>query len=164
MIDSGGSATAHDSGSDATLDDSGSAAAEDSGSPAACMIVATSYDQSCEVDSDCVEVTSGNYCTGPQCMCGGSAISGGALAQFTADTARVHDGGGGIACPCAASFGPCCRSGTCTAQCWAPSDTLPSCANAGGSCAPPNSACGSAGGAPRILDGGCAFPDEMCCL
>jgi len=46
-----------------------------------CMIAASSYDQSCTEDTDCVEVTAGNYCV-DSCQCGGDAISKGALAQF----------------------------------------------------------------------------------
>jgi hypothetical protein len=36
----------------------------------ACMILASNYFQSCIVDFDCVEVSSGDYCS-PLCPCGG---------------------------------------------------------------------------------------------
>jgi hypothetical protein len=43
-------------------------------------------------------------------------------------------GGGGLNCDV---VGPCCRGGKCTAAslCLSPQDTLPACADAGGSCA-----------------------------
>jgi hypothetical protein len=50
-----------------------------------CMISASNYDQSCNVDSDCLEVSAGDYCSAATCRCGGSAINVGAGAQFSAD-------------------------------------------------------------------------------
>ena len=40
-------------------------------------------------------------------------------------------------------------------------DTLPACADAGGTCAPFVAQCGSKGAGPA---GSCAYPDETCCL
>jgi hypothetical protein len=54
----------------------------------ACFISASNYDQSCTVDTDCAIVSSGNYCATHRCLCGGSAINVGALAQFNADVAK----------------------------------------------------------------------------
>jgi hypothetical protein len=94
-----------------------------------CMISASSYDASCTVDTDCQEVTSTNYCA-VNCLCGGSAINVGALAQFNADIAKTPLGSGALggviaeadgsvvtACSCPPSPGPCCRNGTCTTTC-----------------------------------------------
>jgi hypothetical protein len=78
-----GSATA-DAGREAV--DSGADAAEAGG---ACMISASSYDQSCMQDTDCVGVRSTNYCNAQACLCGGSAINMSALAQFNADVATT---------------------------------------------------------------------------
>lgn len=138
--------------------DSGPDAAETGGD---CVISASSYDQSCMQDTDCVEVTATNYCNAEACLCGGSAINMNALAQFNADVATtplgLHPGGGG--CPCASLFGPCCRQGTCTAECSSPADTLPACADAGGTCIPSSFAmCGS-----REVPDACAYSDEVCC-
>jgi hypothetical protein len=129
-----------------------------------CMISAASYDQSCAVDTDCQEVTSTNYCA-TNCLCGGSAINIGAAAKFNEDisaTPLVSGALGPVGCPCPLSPGPCCRGGTCTATCFSPSDTLPSCADAGGTClvsGPGNVTC-TTKGPPDA----CAYSDEVCCV
>jgi hypothetical protein len=142
-----------------TIDGSDHADADAYSGP--CMISAVSYSQSCTVDTDCQEVTSTNYCA-VNCLCGGSAINVGAAAQFNEDIGKTPLGsatlGGG--CPCFESSGPCCRSGTCTATCFSPSDTLPSCADAGGSCfLSVGTTCGT-DGPPDA----CAYSDEVCCV
>jgi hypothetical protein len=144
-----------DAGADAPVD-------VDSG---ACVILASNYDQSCSVDSDCAMVSSGNYCVGG-CFCGGSAINVGASARFAADVARAQVGvPPGPGCGCGAEFGPCCIAGKCQAgyaACLAPpSDTLAACADAGGTCARFIEECGARGLGPS---NSCAYPDEMCCL
>jgi hypothetical protein len=127
-----------------------------------CTISASSYEQSCTVDTDCTTVTSTDYCSA-NCLCGGSAINVGALAQFNEDTAKTPLGSGalgGAACPCAPALGPCCRGGTCSATCFSPADTLPACADAGGTCLlGTNSICSKP--APA---GACAYSDEVCCV
>jgi hypothetical protein len=95
---------------------------------AACMVLASNYDQSCSVDSDCAMVFSGNCCVGG-CFCGGSAINARAFTQFAADVARAEVGvAPGPICGCPAEFNPCCIAGKCEAgyaACVAPpSDTL----------------------------------------
>lgn len=112
-------------------------------------------------DTDCVEVTSTNYCNAQACLCGGSAINMSALTQFNANVARTplgsHPGGGG--CPCVTSFGPCCRQGTCTAECYSSADTLPACADAGATCVlSAFTMCGN-----REVPDACAYSDEICC-
>jgi len=127
------------------------------------MISASNYDQSCTVDSDCVQVSAGNYCSATTCQCGGSAINVGALAQFKADVSKTPLGSGalmGAICGCPCESGAVCRSGQCQAAfCGAPSaDTLPACADAGGQCAySMNTTCNGTG-PPE-----CAYSDE-CCL
>lgn len=135
----------------------------------ACMISASNYDQSCAADTDCQEVTSRDYCVAG-CLCGGSAVNAGALAQFNADVSKTPLGSGalgGAACPCADQPGPCCRSGKCTMACFSPTDTLPACADAGGMCLlRSNAICGSANsssGAQGLPDA-CAYSDEICCI
>lgn len=118
-----------------TVDGSGQA------SGGACMISGANYDQSCHVDTDCQEVTPGDYCT-TGCLCGASAISVRALAQFDSDVAKTPVGSGAvqsIGCPCPPpapppAFGPCCHHGTCQVACSPPADTLPACVDAGGTC------------------------------
>jgi hypothetical protein len=83
---------------------------------AACEISASSYDQSCTADTDCVMVSAGDYCTSTACLCGGSAISRSALAQFNANVAKTPVASGaveGADCGCPEAFGPCCRQGKC---------------------------------------------------
>jgi hypothetical protein len=54
------------------------------------IIRASDYDQSCALDSDCVEVHVGNRCTcALSCQTDPAAINKGALAQFTADVANL---------------------------------------------------------------------------
>ncbi len=130
----------------------------------ACVISASDFDQSCTEDSDCVEVTSADYCS-PRCLCGGDTISQKALAQFNAAVDKTPLGSGAIGpmpeCPCAPLPGPCCRHGTCTMECTSAGDTLPACADAGGLCVLvlPGDSCGK-DGPPHS----CAYSDEQCCL
>jgi hypothetical protein len=130
-----------------------------------CMISASNYDQSCNVDTDCWEVSSGDYCSAI-CRCGTSAINVEALAQFNADVSKTPRGSGAlgnVSCYCPFLWGPCCRQGKCVGErgaCLSPADTLPACADAGGMCVlGANSICGT-GGPP----GACAYADEVCCL
>ena len=131
-----------------------------------CMISASNYDESCSVDTDCWEVSSGDYCSASTCLSGGSAINIGALAQFNEDVSKTPLGSGALGsvfCGRRFSGGPCCRHGTCLGDpnaCSPPADTLPSCAEAGGTCLFGAVAiCGSSG-----LPGACAYSDETCCL
>src|SRR5580658_820236 len=131
-----------------------------------CVISASNYDQSCNVDSDCVEISSGDYCSATFCQCGGSVINVGALAQFKADVSKTPIGSGalmGTVCGCSVPAGPCCRQGMCKAgfgDCSSPADTLPACADAGGTCMPSVLFGGCNQGAPDA----CAYSDELCCV
>jgi hypothetical protein len=128
------------------------------------VISASNYDQSCNVDSDCVEVSAGDYCSATTCRCGGSVVNVGALAQLNADVSKTPLGSGalmGTFCGCPIPFGPCCRQGMCRAgygDCVLPADTLPGCVDAGGTCLL-GIMCGSPGPA-----GSCAYSDETCCV
>jgi hypothetical protein len=83
-------------------------------------IQASNYDQSCTVDSDCVEVSVGNPCQACDFICNQSvgAINVGANAQYTADVAKTAAGVGDCGCPAEVGnrVGPCCRSGQCHAD------------------------------------------------
>jgi hypothetical protein len=157
IVDAGANADVSDAPEDARAVDAGVEA--ESGS---CIILASNYDQSCTVDSDCKDVTAGDYCS-TLCPCGGSSINVGAVAQFNQDVSRTPLGSGAIAwdaCPCLTAGGPCCRQGTCHMNtCVLPSDTLAACADAGGSCNMLTLGCARLGPANS-----CAYPDEACCL
>ncbi len=85
--------------------------------PASQNIVATSYDQSCQTDSDCVAVEVGNFCKpGAHNNCTNAAINKGALPQYNADLARTQAGVCAGLSGCTAEFGPCCKNGTCLAN------------------------------------------------
>jgi len=81
-----------------------------SGDDASCVNVElSSYDQSCNVDSDCVEITSGTICNG-SCECGGSVINIDGQARYQSQVAGITSGD----CPCANSGNPSCVNHTCT--------------------------------------------------
>jgi hypothetical protein len=146
---------------------SSGAVASGSSASGACAISASNYDQSCTVDTDCTEVSAGDYCSATTCLCGASAINVGALAQFIADISKTPIGSGALAppilstCGCPVFFGPCCRHGMCQENgCASPADTFPACADAGGTCTlSVQPACLRAG-----PPGACASSDETCCL
>jgi hypothetical protein len=70
----------------------------------------STYDRSCNKDSDCVEITSGMMCPGG-CSCGGSAINVDGLCRYDQTVAPLASSGG--VCNCPADFGACCRAGRC---------------------------------------------------
>jgi hypothetical protein len=84
------------------------------------------YDQSCRVDSDCVEVTTGPICTG-QCACPtGSVIN-------VSEKARYDEAVSAIAfeaCPCPSDGVPRCVKGFCALCGLGPNDGPP-CPDAG---------------------------------
>jgi hypothetical protein len=82
------------------------------------MILASNYDQSCTLDTDCTIVTSGDYCISYP-RCGGSAINVGALAKFNEDVSKTpyETGAVGFAGGTCGFLGyPCCLDGTCGAD------------------------------------------------
>jgi hypothetical protein len=83
-------------------------------------VVLSSYDQSCNIDADCVTITSGNLCSG-DCRCGGSTINKSGLATYESETSGL----GASTCFCPAEGVPQCIGGTCTLC--GPGSTDPSC-------------------------------------
>ena len=74
-------------------------------STGACVdIDVTTYDQSCQSDSDCVEITAGQICT-DGCLCGGSTINASGLPRYDAAIGSI---GNTLACPCASNGHPVC--------------------------------------------------------
>src|ERR1019366_7166364 len=94
-----------------TLSSGGSPdASAEGGSGAACVNVElSSYDRSCNVDADCVEITSGTICNG-NCECGGSVINVDGQARYQSQVAGIMSGD----CPCFDSGNPTCVDHTCT--------------------------------------------------
>jgi hypothetical protein len=133
------------------------------GNPDAQFIQASDYDQSCATDSDCVPIAAGDFCH-PNPGCSNAAINKSALARYQADIAKTYGAGSCTALSsCGFSQGPCCRQGTCLMNlaCAAiPADTLPPCADAGGTC---GTFVGCAPGRAGPPDA-CAYPDQTCCL
>ena len=136
--------------------------------PDACTIVlASDYDQSCVMDTDCASVGQVPECPVTDCLiCIPGAINKSELARYMTALSKAGmsepPGGPTICnCPCETGFA-ICRGGKCQAgPCGAPgSDTLPDCANAGGTCGyVANTICNRAGPPDS-----CAYSDEMCCL
>jgi hypothetical protein len=132
-----------------------------SGAPENCTISASNYDQSCNVDTDCQQVASGDYCSSTVCLCGNSTINVGAMAQFYEDVSKTPVGSGAIQsliCPCPAII-PCCRHGMCLGGCGF-NDPLPACSDAGGTCSF-GTTCGAGSAGPPDA---CVYSDEVCCL
>jgi hypothetical protein len=133
--------------------------------PSCTVVLASGYDQSCMVDTDCVTVYEVHAC--PITDCSGCAMQGinkGAMTQYMSalsKNAALEPSGVLCHCPCESGFA-ICRGGQCQAAPCAPSraDTLAACANAGGLCGyRANTTCGGTGTAD-----GCAYSDEICCL
>jgi hypothetical protein len=81
-------------------------------------IEASSYDQTCTSDSDCVVVDVGNACEVCVFACGENrgAINVGAMAQYTADVSKTAAGFPACeGCPPEPMISPCCRGGQCHA-------------------------------------------------
>jgi hypothetical protein len=140
IVVSCGGSTHGSGGADAGPDVGVSAEAAINEDAAACFIEATSYDQSCSVDSDCVgqvnvfsgalpneiQVTFGNFCK-DMCLCGPGAINSKAAQQYVADVTKTPLVRGAVpyeGCYCAPAGSLCCENGLCSSQCilYAPID------------------------------------------
>jgi hypothetical protein len=126
------------------------------------LIRASSYDQSCNADTDCVSVSEGNACETGFLDCPNATIGKGGLSQYQSDIAKVRSASSNTVASCFPYGVPCCRSGTCrnSTDCDSSSDTLPACADAGGACGR-IAGCGHNGAGPADS---CAYTDEICCL
>ena len=130
-------------------------------------VLASDYDQSCTVDTDCVAVGEVSSCPAFACDgCTTEAINKSVMAQYMTAFAQAFTSkapGTGCGCPC--ESGAVCRGGKCQAAFCGPptADTLPACANAGdagGMCLYSANATCSGMGPPDA----CAYSDEFCCL
>jgi hypothetical protein len=166
-VEDGGMSSANDGGATSVPDGSPSDAAIGSDAPPCSPVLASDYDQSCMVDTDCVAVGEVPSCPAFACDgCTTVAINKSAMAQYMTALDRAfasEQSGTGCGCPC--ESGAVCRSGKCQAAFCGPpaADTLPACANAGdagGMCAySANTTCSGTGPADA-----CAYSDEFCCL
>jgi hypothetical protein len=78
------------------------------------IIMASSYDQSCQKDSDCVAIEEGDFCQpGANNGCTNAAINRTALTQYQADLAKTTAGVCYGLTGCPLESGPCCQSGVC---------------------------------------------------
>jgi hypothetical protein len=167
LQEGGGIPGVSDGGGSGAPDGSLSDAATETDAPPCSPVIASDYDQSCTVDTDCVAVGEVPSCPveGAIDGCTTEAINKSALTQYMTAFAQAFASrtGGGSSCPC--ESGAVCRSGKCQAAFCGPppADTLPACANAGdagGMCAySANTTC-SGVGPPDA----CAYSDEFCCL
>jgi hypothetical protein len=139
----------------------GQAAATSCSDPDAEVISASDYDDSCDADSDCVNVAVGNFCYPGANSCPNGAISKKAYPKYQSDISKTYAAQCFGLSGCRAGSIPCCRNGKCqTDPCFSNSDTLPACSDAGGTCEY-SITCS----APNIGPGNsCAYADEMCCL
>ena len=68
----------------------------------------STYDTSCMLASDCVDITAGELCSG-SCRCGGSAVNQSEQARYDKATAGLRLG----LCPCPAELPPLCVGNKC---------------------------------------------------
>ena len=78
------------------------------------IIQASSYDQTCTVDTDCAGITEGNSCNPCSLNCINAAINILALPQYTSDNGNLVSSAETL-CPssCGGPESTCCRGGTC---------------------------------------------------
>jgi hypothetical protein len=78
---------------------------------------AASYNQTCEVDKDCAEISEGNSCDPCDFSCGNATINAGDFAKYTLDTSNfpavLAVGLGACASSCGGPVGLCCLGGEC---------------------------------------------------
>jgi hypothetical protein len=91
-------------------------------------VVLSSYDQSCDQDSDCISITTGVLCS--ECLCGGSPVNKSGEARYQAQVDPLISRAGGLTCGCPAGAVPQCLDHTCTVC--GPGSTEPACGGGDG--------------------------------
>lgn len=82
--------------------------------PTGQKIMASSYDQSCQEDSDCIAVEEGNFCDpGVSNGCTNATINKRALPQYNSDLAKTQAAVCLAVSSCVIGIGSCCQHGTC---------------------------------------------------
>lgn len=106
---SSGGGSAIDAGR--TKPDSGTSSEIDA---AVCVDIETSdYDTSCNQDTDCIVINTGEICSGYNCLCGGSTVNADGQAQYDNAISSV-DPGPGPMCGCPYFGRPRCIQNVCT--------------------------------------------------
>ena len=125
------------------------------------IVLASQYDQSCVVDSDCVGVGEVPSCPAAACdSCITAAVNSAAAAQYgKAFEEAFASRPPGTLCGCNCESSPACSHGKCQARSCGPSNTMDTCSMGGGQCVSANTPCDRIGPADS-----CASPDEFCCL
>jgi hypothetical protein len=107
------------SGSDVLLEGGGAASSDGATVDAAASDGATcvdidvsTYDRSCQTDTDCINVAAGTICSGYNCLCGGAAISATEQDRYNAALASVQAGPGPY-CGCPYFGRPRCLQAQC---------------------------------------------------
>jgi hypothetical protein len=79
------------------------------------MIQASSFDQTCQTNEDCITIGEGNVCNVCSLACPTATINVGARAQYLAAFANTPAGGAtaGVVCACPTFSSPCCLGGQC---------------------------------------------------
>jgi hypothetical protein len=72
----------------------------------------STYDRSCQTDSDCINVSAGTICSGYNCLCGGATISASEQSRYNAALASVQPGPGPY-CSCPYFGRPRCLQAQC---------------------------------------------------
>ena len=81
--------------------------------PDALVIRASSYDQTCAVDTDCTAVSEGSTCNACNFACPNAVISVNALPQYRSDTSSLLLAAANLCPSSCPAQGACCRGGTC---------------------------------------------------
>ncbi|HSQ64652.1 MAG TPA: hypothetical protein VLM85_15620 [Polyangiaceae bacterium] len=91
--------------------------ASDQDAVACLTIAASSFDTSCKLDSDCMAIASGTFCSGqPACLCPGPvAINVASQSQYQAQLQAVQSLWHPLACFCPYVGPPRCIGNVCTA-------------------------------------------------
>jgi hypothetical protein len=131
--------------------------------PASQNLAASSYDQSCQTDSDCIAVEEGSFCDpGANNGCTNAAINKSALPQYKADLAKTQASVCFGISGCTIEIGPCCRNGVCQVNGQCPSGVVPppgdASADASGDAGDMDSAAASCSGAADCAHG------KVCCV
>jgi hypothetical protein len=110
-------------------------ATDDGACTSTASVQASSFDQSCVSDVDCVAVGQGNVCAVCGFACPSGAINKGATAAYQA---AAIDAGVTTIGPChCPDFGtPCCHQGQCSLTCDDDITDIDACVSAGGACVP----------------------------
>jgi hypothetical protein len=82
------------------------------------IVQASSFDQSCKVDSDCVGVGEGDVCYPCVVGCPNAAINVSAMGQYNSvvSSKAPSNNGAPTLCDCPLIVNPCCRDGICHAD------------------------------------------------